>query len=155
MLREALPGVAPPPPPTGSAGGWRRRPDRPHRWIEQGVLAAVGLLYFVGAEVGALEHVDAWVDTRQFWEPVAAAGVLLLLTLLLNERRERQQVETELRSVSSDEPASELIPICISCKALADQGDRWEPIEAYLARRTPDKFTHTLCPRCLERRVRG
>lgn len=156
MLREVLPTVAPPPPPpTGRAGARRRRPDKPPRWVELAVLAAVGGLYFVGAELGPLERADAWIDERQFWEPAAAVIVLLLLILLLNERRDRHQVEVALHGVASDQAASELVPICISCKSLADEGERWEPLEAYLARRTPDKFTHTLCPQCLERRVRG
>lgn len=165
MLREVRPAGAPPsPPPTGGEGPRRRRPDKPRGWVELGLLAAVGALYFVGAELGPLEPADAWVDERQFWEPIAAVGVLLLSILLLNERRGRRRVEAALQSIArdalqsiprDDEVASELVPICISCKALADEGERWEPLEAYLARRTPDKFTHTLCPHCLERRVRG
>ena len=155
MLRELLPAVAPPRPPPGSDGRRRRRPDKGRGWAELCVFAAVGALYFLGAELGPLESADAWVDEQQFWEPVAAVGVLLLAILLLNERRGRQRAEATPQSSTKDEAASELLPICVSCKALADEGEQWEPLEAYLARRTPDKFTHTLCPHCLERRVRS
>ena len=40
--------------------------------------------------------------------------------------------------------------MCVRCKAVHEENDCWEPIEAYLAYRTPDKFTRSLCPRCLE-----
>ena len=42
-----------------------------------------------------------------------------------------------------------LLPICANCRKIRDQGGSWEVIEAYLARHTKAKFTHSLCPDCV------
>ena len=44
-----------------------------------------------------------------------------------------------------------MLCVKLRCKAVRDENESWEPIEAYLAQRTPDKFTRSICPDCLER----
>ena len=115
------------------------------------MLAAAGGLYFAAAEFAPFDSIDAWLDGRFFWEPIAVALVALLLVLVITSRYERRQLLAPQDVATSAEPASELVPICVHCKAVREEDDTWEPIEAYLAYRTPDKFTRSLCPTCLER----
>ena len=114
------------------------------------MLAAAGALYFAAAELTPFDRVDAWIDERFFWEPIGLASLALLLVLAIASHRERRRLARRLAPSSLGQVTSELVPICTRCKAVHEQDDTWEPIEAYLAHRTPDKFTRSLCPRCLE-----
>lgn len=151
MLRLAQPSAGQRLPPTGGGGdGWRRS-RWSDGWEARALLAAAGGLYFIAAEFAPFDRIDAWVDDRFFWEPIAVALVALLLVLVIAGRHERRQQAGEGAASSSDGAPSELVPICVRCKAVHDEDDIWEPIEAYLAHRTPDKFTRSLCPDCFER----
>ena len=153
MLRLVQPSVGQRLPPTGGTGNGSRPPRRP-RWSEgweaRAMLAGAGALYFAAAELSPFDRVDAWIDERFFWEPIGLASLALLLVLAIGSQRERQRLARRLAASSPDGAPSELIPICTRCKAVYEEDDMWEPIEAYLAHRTPDKFTRSLCPRCLE-----
>ena len=47
-----------------------------------------------------------------------------------------------------------LIPICCYCKKVRNDGDLWEQIEQYVNERTGADFTHSICPECMETKVR-
>lgn len=153
MLRLAQPGAGKRSPPAGGAGDGDGDGSRRGRWSEgweaRALLAAAGALYFAAAEFAPFDRVDAWIDERFFWEPIALVALALLLVLAITEHRGRRSLTDKL-DASAAGPPSELVPICVRCKAVHDEDDRWEPIEAYLAERTPDKFTRSMCPRCLE-----
>lgn len=44
-----------------------------------------------------------------------------------------------------------LLPICSYCKKIRDQGDEWQPMEKYIMARSEAKFTHGICPECLQK----
>jgi len=46
---------------------------------------------------------------------------------------------------------SGLLPICASCKSIRDDKGYWSKIEAYLCEHSEAKFTHSLCPTCIEK----
>ena len=154
MLRLEQPSAGQRLPPTGGGGDGdgdgSRRPRWSDGWEARALLAAAGGLYFAAAEFAPFDRVDSWVDDRFFWEPIAVALVAVLLLLVVTAHPERRLVAGPAAATSA-EPPSELVPICVRCKAVHDEDDLWEPIETYLAQRTPDKFTRSLCPDCLER----
>jgi hypothetical protein len=43
-----------------------------------------------------------------------------------------------------------LLPICPNCKKIRDEADEWQPVEAYISRRTDAQFSHGICPQCYE-----
>ena len=47
-----------------------------------------------------------------------------------------------------------LIPICTYCKKVRNDKDIWEQVEHYVNERTGADFTHSVCPECLETKVR-
>lgn len=50
-----------------------------------------------------------------------------------------------------------LLPICMECKKIRTTGgdssaqESWKEIESYISQRTDAKFSHGICPRCLEK----
>jgi hypothetical protein len=44
-----------------------------------------------------------------------------------------------------------LLPICSSCKNIRGAKGDWNPVEQYLEALSEAMFTHSLCPRCVEK----
>lgn len=42
-----------------------------------------------------------------------------------------------------------LLPICMYCKKVRDDGDYWHEIEAYIRQKTGTDFSHGICPDCM------
>jgi len=77
---------------------------------------------------------------------VALTG--LLVWLLVRQERRRAALEAKLDEAMT-RLLSGFVPICMYCKNIRENGgDRWRPIETYLASRTDLKFSHGLCPQC-------
>ena len=43
-----------------------------------------------------------------------------------------------------------LIPICMYCKKVRDDGDYWQQVETYIHQCTGSNFSHGICPTCFE-----
>jgi DNA-binding response OmpR family regulator len=43
-----------------------------------------------------------------------------------------------------------LLPICAYCKRVRGDGDYWQQVEAYVTQHSDAKFSHGICPTCLE-----
>ena len=43
-----------------------------------------------------------------------------------------------------------IVPICSYCKQIRDDRGYWNKVEAYVARHTEAKFSHSICPACME-----
>ncbi len=60
-------------------------------------------------------------------------------------------VEELCRALAEVEQLSGLIPICAECKSVRDDKGYWTAVEAYVTSHSGAKFTHGLCPCCVER----
>jgi CheY-like chemotaxis protein len=47
----------------------------------------------------------------------------------------------------------ELIPICMYCKKVRDDSDYWQQVDTYIHSCTGSKFSHGICPECLEKHL--
>lgn len=45
----------------------------------------------------------------------------------------------------------ELLPICMYCKRIRDDGDYWQQVENYIHAYTGSHFSHGICPDCFSR----
>jgi CheY-like chemotaxis protein len=45
----------------------------------------------------------------------------------------------------------ELLPICMYCKKIRDDGNYWQQIESYIHAHTGSHFSHGICPECMGR----
>ena len=47
----------------------------------------------------------------------------------------------------------DILPICSYCGRIHDEADHWLTVESYVSRHTNSKFSHGICPTCLETKV--
>ncbi len=68
----------------------------------------------------------------------------------LQEQRDRyvQELQDALEKVST---LSGLLPICAGCKKIRDDKGYWQQVEGYIMEHSSARFTHGLCPDCLEK----
>ena len=64
--------------------------------------------------------------------------VLILVNLSVSAYQKR--IET-LRGI---------VPICSYCKQIRDDKGYWNRVEAYVAKHTEARFSHSICPACME-----
>lgn len=63
-----------------------------------------------------------------------------------------QRLEADLRNALVEVQTLEgLIPICSSCKNIRDDKGYWNQIDVYIAEHTKTKFSHGICPPCMEK----
>jgi hypothetical protein len=43
-----------------------------------------------------------------------------------------------------------IVPICSYCKQIRDDKGYWNKVEAYVIRHTEAKFSHSICPGCMQ-----
>lgn len=70
---------------------------------------------------------------------IAVLGALALLI----DRQIRLQKEVEMLEL--------FLPICSFCKKIRREDDTWTQVEAYFTEKDKVKFSHGLCPDCLEK----
>jgi hypothetical protein len=46
-----------------------------------------------------------------------------------------------------------ILPICMYCKKIRDDGSRWREIEQYISEHSEADFSHSICPSCYDRAV--
>ena len=80
-----------------------------------------------------------------------AEGRPTRLVVIARDLSARKRTEAELeRAVDQIKTLHGLLPICMHCKKIRDDLGRWSPVEEYVQKRTEARFSHGLCPHCLE-----
>jgi sigma-B regulation protein RsbU (phosphoserine phosphatase) len=80
--------------------------------------------------------------------------------LHVGERALDSQVKLRKRVIELEAALSEvkqvegLLCICSDCKRIRDEQKQWQTIESYLAGRLDVTFTHGLCSKCMESRLK-
>jgi PAS domain S-box-containing protein len=62
----------------------------------------------------------------------------------------RKANEELTRALAEVKQLEGLLPICMYCKKIRDDDNDWQEVETYVRQRTEAKFTHGVCPHCLE-----
>jgi len=64
---------------------------------------------------------------------------------------EKRLVENSLRIAQEQVRQLEgIIPICMYCKQIRDDGDCWHQLEAYISQHSDALFSHGICPTCFK-----
>ncbi|PXA03001.1 response regulator [Coraliomargarita sinensis] len=62
--------------------------------------------------------------------------------------------ERILRYTTEISNLESMLPICSYCKNVRDDNNYWQQVETYLNNRTGTVFSHSVCPRCYETKVK-
>lgn len=85
----------------------------------------------------------------------APAGLLAVIRDVTQAKRlelERARRLEELQLALDRLRATErLIPICAACKRIRDEHGAWHAMEIYIGHRFHTKFSHGICPACVQR----
>ncbi len=83
---------------------------------------------------------------------IGLVGITRDVSELMKTQQEREQLIKELQNAIADiKKLSGLVPICANCKKIRDDKGYWTQLEAYLQEHSQAKFSHGLCPDCLQR----
>jgi PAS domain S-box-containing protein len=84
------------------------------------------------------------------WDRVVVS--LLDITERKRAEEERQRPVVELQgSLARIKTLSGLLPICASCKMIRDDQGYWSQVEHYISEHTDVRFSHGLCPECVQK----
>ncbi|MBC8278795.1 MAG: tetratricopeptide repeat protein [FCB group bacterium] len=72
---------------------------------------------------------------------------VIILYLYRQKTLAHQDLERAMKEIKV---LSGLLPICSGCKKIREDGGYWSQVEEYLSMHTDAKFTHGLCPECVE-----
>lgn len=92
------------------------------------------------------------IDGRALRRAVDAA----ITQAQLRARLKRQEAENNLlirqlrAALKENQTLRDIIPICACCKKIRDDAGYWHQVESYMSRLIGARFTHGLCPECLE-----
>ncbi len=89
-------------------------------------------------ELGAVDYVP---------KPFNPMTVKARVNTHIKLHRTLKELQNALKDVQT---LSGLIPICSSCKKIRDDKGYWNQVEAYIQKRFDAKFTHGLCPECID-----
>ncbi len=64
---------------------------------------------------------------------------------LKNKIEELEKASAEIKSLRG------FIPICSNCKKIRDDDGYWEEVSSYISEHSEAKFTHGMCPDCMEK----
>jgi DNA-binding response OmpR family regulator len=98
---------------------------------------------------GADDYLLKPYDPRELQARLHVGERALVSQMVL--RRRIVELEAALAEV---EQIQGLLCICSDCKRIRDDADNWKTIEKYLAARTDLTFTHGVCPKCMESRMK-
>jgi len=101
-------------------------------------------------DAGADDFLSKPADTAQLLARMRSGERVLALEERLEERvGELEHTLEQLRTIKR------LLPICMYCKRVRDDGDYWQEIDAYIHKHTGTDFSHGICPGCMEKVVKA
>jgi PAS domain S-box-containing protein len=64
---------------------------------------------------------------------------------------EREQLLERLQAALAEvRTLRSILPMCSYCKKIRDEADDWHSVDTYIARHTDTRFSHGICPHCMD-----
>lgn len=94
--------------------------------------------------IGGVDYI-----TKPFHTEEVLARITTHLTLSrLQKNLEKKNAELQ-KALDEVKTLRGFIPICANCKKIREN-QNWEQMESYIQRNTEAKFSHSICPECIE-----
>lgn len=103
-----------------------------------------------GLEAGADDYLTKPFDPPELRERLRVGCRIIDLQSRLADRV--AELEIALANVKQ---LQGLLPICAYCKSIRDDHNYWQRVESYLADHADVRFTHGICPNCLEQEMKS
>jgi sigma-B regulation protein RsbU (phosphoserine phosphatase) len=122
----------------------RDRKDKPYVYII--LLTARGQKKDVvtGLEAGADDYLVKPFDPQELSSRITVGERILKLEAALDGK-----VHELKAALSHVKQLQGLLPICMHCKKIRDDGDTWHRVESYIEEHSDAMFTHSLCEECM------
>ncbi len=74
------------------------------------------------------------------------------ISMKIESERKREQLIVELKNALEEiKTLKGIIPICANCKKIRDDTGYWNQLEYYISTHSDAKFSHGICPDCMEK----
>jgi phosphoserine phosphatase RsbU/P len=103
-----------------------------------------------GLEAGADDYV-----TKPFYPEELEARLKVGLRIVDLQSRLAERVSELESALSRLKQLQGLLPICSYCKKIRDDRNYWLQIESYVSEHSEAQFSHSPCPKCLQKIARG
>ena len=98
-----------------------------------------------GLKAGADDYLTKPVDREELEARLSVATRVVQLQQRLADRvNELEEAISRVRQLQG------LLPICAYCKRIRDDQNYWTQVESYIAEHLDVRFSHGICPSCLE-----
>jgi len=106
-----------------------------------------------GLDIGADGYIVRPISNKEFLARVQAGERIKRAEDALREKeREQEELVSQLKEALAEiKTLKGFIPICALCKKIRDDEGYWDQLEVYISKHTDAKFTHGLCPECVEK----
>jgi len=132
--------------------------DPSEREAELDALSREGLVHAYALRLKRYDGGVVWVEdtTRlvrdQTGAPLYYEGSLVDVTERKRIEAEREQLIVELQGALAEvKTLAGLLPVCAWCRKIRDDSGYWQELEDYLLSHFDTRFTHGICPDCLEK----
>jgi PAS domain S-box-containing protein len=78
------------------------------------------------------------------------------ITAAKKATEEREQLLAKLQAAQAEiRSLREILPICSYCRRIRDEENHWHTVENYISHHTNSRFSHGICPTCLETQIKA
>ncbi|MDB6152086.1 MAG: copR [Chthoniobacteraceae bacterium] len=128
----------------------RSNPTRPYIYLLLLTAKSQKEEIAAGLEAGADDYVIKPFDPDELRARLKVGQRVVELERTLAKRI------TDLEMAIDDvQKLKRLLPICMYCKSIRDDGDYWHQIDSYIHEHTGTDFSHGVCPACMDMVRRG